>query len=529
MQLSFRKLSGDSLAVVGAIGLGAFVRLLPVVTREFPLNDGGLFCRMTQDLIASGFRLPLMTTYNGGDIPFGYPPLGFYLLGSLHLVTGVPITELMRWLPALFSVLTIPAFYVLARHLLRRTDVAAMATLVFALIPRSHEWILMGGGITRAPGMLFSILALVQTARLLERPTWIRASLLGLLIALATLSHLEMAWFTIFSLLLLVAFRGRTAPVLARVAMAIGLGALLSGAWWIPFLARHGAAPLLLAATSGQHTSTSTAAILTNFTGEPFQGVFLVLALLAAIMSLFRRDFLLPTWLVLIVLLDPRAAGTDASLPIGMLVAIAVTQIVLPSLTPSAGVREATRDFPGDDPHGPGTYRRRFSLALAALACYGVYASVLAPFLPGSSLLVSLRPGEIEAANWINANLPVGNRFLIVSGRSAWGEDPLSEWFPALTSQVNLTTPQGKEWVGGLNEAAERHRQLQLCAERGRKCFEEWLATGEAQFDYLLVARYPPASAIQTVALEVGLGRSDDYAMVYSNADAVIYSHSPEP
>jgi len=254
-----------------------------------------------------------------------------------------------------------------------------------------------------------------------------------------------------------------------------------------------------------------------------------VLALLAAIASLLRRDFLLPAWLVLIVLLDPRAAGTDASLPIGLLVAVAVEQIVLPSLTASGGVRQATRDFPRDDPHGPGTYRRRFSLALAALACYGVYAAVLAPFLPSSALLVALRPGEVEAANWINANLPDGNRFLIVSGRSAWGEDPLSEWLPALTDQLSLVTPQGKEWVGGLGEAGIRHRALQLCAERGPQCLEEWLATGEAQFDYLLVARYQPGSAIQTVALEEGLGRSDDYAMVYSNADAAIYTHSPGP
>ncbi len=529
MQLRSRKVSGEYLALVAAIGLGALVRLLPVVTREFPLNDGGLFYRMTEDLISSGFRLPLMTTYNGGGIPFGYPPLGFYLLGSLHLATGIRSIELMRWLPALFSVLTIPAFYVLARHLLQRTDVAAMAALVFALIPRSHEWILMGGGVTRAPGMLFSILALVQTARLLERPTWTRAALLGLLLGLVTLSHLEMAWFTIFSLFLLVAFRGHTMPIFARVAAALGLGGLLAGTWWIPFLVKHGSAPLLQAAMSGQHTSTSTAAILTNFTGEPFQGVFLVLAVLAAIMSLFRRDLLLPAWLVLIVLLDPRAAGTDASIPIGMLVAVAVSQIVLPSLTPPAGVRGAARGHPSDNDPEPDTNRRRLSLALAAVACYGLYASVLAPFLPNSPLLVSLRPGEIEAANWINVNLPSGNRFLIVSGRSAWGADPLSEWFPALTSQVSLATPQGKEWVGGLREAGERHRELQLCSEQGQRCLEEWLETADLRFDYLLVARYPAGSALRTVALEESIGRSRDYAIVYSNADTVIYSHSAEP
>lgn len=89
MQLRSRKVPGEYLTLVAAIGLGALVRLLPVVAREFPLNDGGLFCRMTEDLVASGFRMPLMTTYNGGGIPFGYPPLGFYILGSLHVATGI--------------------------------------------------------------------------------------------------------------------------------------------------------------------------------------------------------------------------------------------------------------------------------------------------------------------------------------------------------------------------------------------------------------------------------------------------------
>jgi len=352
---------------------------------------------------------------------------------------------------------------------------------------------------------------------------------LGVLIGLVALSHLEMAWFTAFSLLLLVAFRGRTAPVVARVAAALGLGVLLAGTWWIPFLAEHGISPFLQAAMSGQHTSTSTAAILTNFTGEPFQGVFLVLGVLAAIRNLRRGDLLLPTWLVSIVVLDPRAAGTDASIPIGMLVAIAVTQIVLPSPTTPAGVRQSTRVQPSDHHHESDTQQRGLALAVAVVACYGVYVCVLAPFLPGSSLRVSLRPGETEAANWINANLPGGNSFLIISGRSAWEADPLSEWFPALTDQLSLATPQGKEWVGGLREAGERHWALQQCAERGWECLEEWLAGGEVRFNYLLVARYPAGSAIQTVALQEGIGRSDEFAVVYSNADTVIYSHSDGP
>ena len=164
-----------------------------------------------------------MTSYNGGSIPFTYPPLGFYLTAGLHLTTGASLLDVMAWLPALIATLTIPAFYLLARRLLERSDLALMATLAFALIPRSYEWLIMGGGITRAPGMLFALLALAAVIRLVHRPTWKDASLLGILIALTALSHLEMAWFTFFSLLLLAALTRPTRAVWTAARVALGL------------------------------------------------------------------------------------------------------------------------------------------------------------------------------------------------------------------------------------------------------------------------------------------------------------------
>lgn len=521
-----RKIPTEHLVLATAVGLGSLVRLLPFTSGNVPLNDGGLFYRMTEDLIANGFRIPSLTTYNGGGIPFAYPPLGLDLLGVLHLVSGVHLLELMRWLPALFSVLTIPAFYLLARSLIRRDDQAALATLIFALIPRSHEWILMGGGVTRAPGMLFALLTLAQTPRLLERPAWGKAVALGLTLGLVILSHLEMAWFAAFSLLLIVALRGRGAPGLAHVAVAFAIAALAGGAWWIPVVSHHGFSPLLQAAMTGGHTPTSTAAILTNFTGEPFYGFFLLLGLLGGLREVCRRKFLLPIWLLLIILLDPRAAGTDASIPLGMLAAIAILEIVVPSLCLSERERPMAGDRCGQGKGDPGTLPHAYAVAAVTVAAYGLFASMLAPFLPSSAVRTTLRPGELEAAGWINANLPANGRILVVSGREAWEEDPLSEWLPALTDQVSLATPQGKEWLGGLREAAERHRDLQRCAALGVDCLRDWLVDGDVRFDYLLVARYLAESPVQTMALQEGLARSGEYAVLFSNPHTILYSHS---
>ena len=64
--------------------VGGYIRLSMALSATFPLNDGGLFYQMTQELVANQFRLPFFTSYNHLNIPFAYPPLAFYLTGALN-------------------------------------------------------------------------------------------------------------------------------------------------------------------------------------------------------------------------------------------------------------------------------------------------------------------------------------------------------------------------------------------------------------------------------------------------------------
>mgnify|MGYP003428724608 CR=1 FL=1 len=50
------KSSLSKLILFFALLFGTLVRLYPVWAAGFPINDGGLFYRMVEDLIASGFR-----------------------------------------------------------------------------------------------------------------------------------------------------------------------------------------------------------------------------------------------------------------------------------------------------------------------------------------------------------------------------------------------------------------------------------------------------------------------------------------
>ena len=67
------------LILLTALIFGGWLRLGPVLAAGFPINDGGMFAVMVDDLRVSQYALPVYTSYNLSNIPYAYPPLGFYL------------------------------------------------------------------------------------------------------------------------------------------------------------------------------------------------------------------------------------------------------------------------------------------------------------------------------------------------------------------------------------------------------------------------------------------------------------------
>src|SRR5688572_299911 len=94
--------------------IGGLLRLASVIGTAFPAGDGGLFATMIEDLRRAGFALPTFTSYNGGDIPFAYPPLALYL-GAILPVD--PLTTL-QWLPAILATAAIVPVYLAATRAL---------------------------------------------------------------------------------------------------------------------------------------------------------------------------------------------------------------------------------------------------------------------------------------------------------------------------------------------------------------------------------------------------------------------------
>ena len=526
------------LAVALATLVGLIVRVLPAWTSDFPLNDGGMFLLMADEVRRNDYALPGATAYNGAAIPFAYPPLGFYLAALLADATGAPLHDVVRLLPSLLALLTIPAFALLAGAVVRPRLQVIAAIFAFALLPRSFAWLIMGGGLTRAAGALFAILTLWQAYLLYTRGDRHHVALAALFGGLTVLSHAEWAWFTAYSAALFLLFLGRNRRGLVNSLLVAAGVATLSAPWWAAVIARHGPAPILAAAQSGSGAGNAWRTLLTfDFTAEPFLPVLGVIGLLGLFACLAGRAFLVPAWLLVILIVQPRSSATLATLPLALLVGVALDRVVLPGLgglvatLPGArGRADVTSAASENPPALPSSVPRAF---LAYCLFYALLGAVAVPSTSPS--LRALSPDERAAMAWVATNTDQGSRFLVLTptgATGAWWEDRASEWFPVLAARTSLGTVQGSEWLpdGAFLWQAERTKTLHACASANSACLEGWARGGNVTFTHVFIAKERQPLGRTTVGccdpLVHSLSAANDYTLVFDGPGAAIFARS---
>jgi len=518
-----------------AVLLGAFLRLGPVLSADFALNDGGLFYTLVQDIRAAGYSLPLYGSYNGISIPFAYPPLALYLAALLADLTGVPLVELLRFFPAAVSILAIPAFYLLGRVLLQSRTQALLALFAFALLPQGFTKYIMGGGLTRAPGTLFALLAL-QQADLLYRRRQLRFAWTAALFAgLAVLSHPEAAWLTCYSGALLFLFHGRHRRGLVGTLIVVAVVLLLTGPWWLTVILRHGPAPLLAAAETAREPWYSWFPRLAFYFTADLDYVVASLTtvgLVGLAFALARRHLLLPLWLVAIFILSPRASATFAAIPLALLVGIGLDQVILPGVRRLAQGGASTGAGGAAPAQGaPGRPARRRSAVLAGtLLVLFLVQVLLSAWLRLSfwSPIPVLPREDRDAFHWIAGNTAQDSRFVVIAADNPYW-NPVEEWFPVLAGRASLTTVQGYEWLPGGQYA----RQLERCAGPFRcmaqeaDCLEDWARGYGESFSHVYISpgRAGPAEGAGFCpVLADSLRASADYLPLYDRGGVMVFA-----
>lgn len=474
------------LILIFGLALGAYARILPTMMVGFPVTDGGLFYLMAQSL---QFALPAFVEYNGATIPFAYPPLGFYIASLTSSVFKLPLIEVFRWQPAVFSVAFTIAFYFLAAAVLKSPVKGGIATIFFALLPRSIGWFVMGGGITRAPGQLFLILTLFAAYQLFTTQDKKYLLLTALFGSGAVLSHPESALHTMILCATLWVFYGKSRTGIKNALLvALGVAAMIAP-FFVTVVARHGFTPYQNAADTGLYDFAAWIGLVTgSFADEKFITVISALAFFGLILSAARREFLLPVWLILPAVIDPRGAASISIIAWGMLAAVGFAEIVAPGL------------YALQDKKLPENLLNSnlVKTTLTILMFYAFFGVVVSDQV---YVKVSLTQPERKAMQWIAENIPPQSRFVVVTGSSLAFSDALSEWFPALTQSVSLATVQGHEWTSekSFGTRMDEYDALQTCFNQSHPCIEDWSGKN---FDYVLVSKASPLLSSLTAAAE---------------------------
>ncbi len=461
------------LILILACAIGAYMRFNPTLLAGFAINDGGMFAVMVDDLRANRFVLPAFTSYNHLNIPYAYPPLGFYFGAVASLIFGLDSTQVVRWLPAFFATLSIPAFYLLALQLLKNKFHAAVSTFFFALMPRALSWFVMGGGLTRSPGQFFMLLTLAVVIRLYEQKRRSDIVLAGIFGGLAVMSHPEAAVHTFVSAIFLWLMLSRTRVAFIHSVLVGVVVAIVSAPWWASVISYHGIAPLLSGAATGSKLAAVFNLLFFVFTEETYATVIAVLGLIGIASRLIRRDYLLPLWMAIPFFIEGRSAAGLAAIPLAMLAALGLVEVILPAIQPA----------PSKETEVSSTERNVFIYLILYLifstAQFGLQLST-----------ATLYPPDEEAMRWAQANTPDDSRFLVLTGTTSASCDSVMEWFPAISGRKSLFTVQGTEWTkgAGFNDYVRSTYAVQEClADSNVACLDELV--DRADYDYLYVSK----------------------------------------
>ncbi len=537
-------------SVGAAVALGTYVRAVRTFAYDFPLNDGGLFFTMVQDLQRAQYQLPAFTSYNAADIPFTYSPFGLYVAAILNDVTRISLTNLFRFLPLLVVTLTMLAFFLLARSVLKSKPAVIAALLAFALIPRSFIWLIMGGGMTRAFGFLFALLALYTVHEMYEREEIGLVFPTALFSGLTILSHLETGKFLAYSMVIFFVCYGAHRTGLIHAALVAAGTAIIVAPWFITVVAYHGLAPFQAANQTGSSIFSGPADrqnirnmihVFGLGTNEPYFWLLGGFGLLGALVfvvrslaSVQRREYVLPAlpiWWLVVVLLDNRAANTYTTIPIALCAGVGIAEMVIPALNRAMGELPDARQV-ALSLDGAGEWRRVWAsfvrnwpsvLVCGFLLWYAAWGALTKSANVSGDLpaLTSLTRDERDAMQWVAQETPAGSRFLVISGKGIWPSDDESEWFPTLSNRISLATPQGYEWTPDRMFQIQiwKHDQLQACTWQDSGCIDRWSIITGNSFDYVYVRNtegvYPIASSLTA-----------DYRfdLVYNGPGAMIFA-----
>jgi hypothetical protein len=513
--------------------IGGLIRFYFVLRVDFPLNDGGLFHAMIEDLLANNFILPWFTSYNSANIPYAYSPLPFYLAGVLHNWLDWSLVDILRILPALLSTITIPVFFILAIEMLNSREQAILATIAYALLLPAFEWLVMGGGLTRSLATLFALGTLHQTAVACKSKSNWATVLSGFLLGFTVLSHLEIAMVTFVTIILFFVFLTRKREEWGRLALISGIAGLIALPYIVAVTSKHGITPFISAFQAGEFELVRiiTKFLSLSYTGEVYYTPFTVIAFLGLWGCFAEKKYLLPSWLAIMTIINPRSVERTAMVPVALLIGYGLDRVILPALgrlAKSTQTSVSSRLKVGTDLDSDTGLKYKGGIGIALLVVlFFQTGSLLMLLNQGNVRLAPVPASERAAMAWVAQNTATSGLFLVLSNSEDWASDKAAEWFPVLSQRISVNTAQGLEWLPGgkFSQVQQEIVELKECLFGDVECLEKWSETNARQFTHIYLSK--SESEIQCgrpciLPIEESLRNSSHFRLIFENESAAV-------
>ena len=468
-----------------------------------PTSYAGLFVQMADLLRQNAFvPPPFVPFYGPGGTPYVYPYLGFYLLAAAQTI-GVGTFDYLRFVPPIFTMAALIAFYATVRLYSGNRYLAIMATLLTATSPVFFAYHAKSAGIVRAPALFFSLLALYlfSSALKLNKSKYFYA-LPGIFLGLTIMTHLTYALFAALSLLFIAVwhFRRDSLEILGSLSIVGFLAVLISSPWWLCVINRHGLQIFgLVTQTHGTLFFTTIITNPINFLKSllfllDFGNAFLMGAgiLSATIFVGINRTFL-PVWWVII------AIGVGESQRFSPLFAGWLTaELFWFSISTSNGAK---------------LNRLRWWLSGILLLSFCMLPLLQSIQKEESSLTDSF----LSMAAWVKQSTPPDSSYFYLND-----DKSTAEWLPYFSQRTPTTAPWGSEWTGQYVRQQAIFEKLSGCmAIQSLFCVNELFHEYSLSPNYLILP-------LNYSALIESLSSSSNFEQVFQNPDYAIFIPSVE-
>lgn len=510
--------------VFWSLFLSIIVRYPYFVTKDpFPLGDGGLFVVMINAIKSNHYWLPETVSYNSSQIPFAYPPLGFYLTILASKLTGMSTLWVMRFLPIAFNLLTVVSVAFLSSEVVKDRVELFISTTIFPIVFQSYEWLIKGGGCTRSPSMFFMTLTLLFLVLHQKRGKFYYLILVIISLSAAVMSHAEWGMIAVASIFAyLVSYDIKNWRKHISLFIKVGVFSLiLTAPWYLTVMSKFGVTPFLAASQSiASH----------NFFSHLFDGsIFAVTVTLydsyfiptlvgvGVIVSLLRRDFFFLIWPLFIYIVNSRNSPKNEVIPLALLAAIGLRGI-------DQLISHLFSLLQKND--GQSTVWQRAAVRFSFSYIYIiVLLFVILTKWEYKPLIRPISQIDRNAMQFVKENTAENARFIVLTPYD-WFISDTAEWFPYLSGRHSLTTPQGLEWISSrefrkitlITHETSILVQNELIDGGNRNVLRKYIEIQFPDFDYV---------AIFAKKIDVDFGgflASGKYKTFYRKNDVLIFS-----